>query len=242
MAKAEKTVRATAQAGMQSAGTAPILRTAGATVKSIGTVPATVKKGIRRIKRSRPARIAGFIGGRLRDGAYLVTGPVRAALSGIAHISMAIHKVLAAVMAIIFAVLIIFILLLLFSAFITTLGNATGEIIEGVVTDEDLAEHICHLNERNMERFEEAVTLAKEPPGHDADKVDAQGLYPDEAYHGVHLYHYGSPKTPDASDANIYHNDIPGTPPAGYHFYYIDANGETIANHTGLKQRWGCEL
>lgn len=222
----------TAKGSMSSVGTAPFLKTVGDAVKTIDSAKKSAQKGFRRIRCSRPVRVAGYVGGRLQQGAYLVTMPVRAALSGIAHIREGIRKILAAVLVMIFAVLLIFILLLLFAAFITTIGNSTGEIIGGMVTDEELAEHIRHLNDRNEQRFREAVRIAKEAPRHDADRIDTLGLYPDEAYHGVHLYHYGSPKTPDAEDANIYHNDIPGTPPAGYHYYYIDANGETIANHT----------
>ena len=231
-AGADKLIRQAAQSGMSAAGTAPLLKTAGSTVKSIGDTAQNIKRKVRRVRRSRPVRVAGFVGGRIRDGAYLVTAPARVILGGFAHIREAIRKVLAAILAVLFAVLLIFLLLIMFSAFITTLGNSTGEIIGGVVTDESLAEHIRHLNERNAQRFQEAVQIAKQPPAHDGDHLDAEGLYPDEAYHGVHLYHYGSPKKPDAADANIYHNDVPGTPPAGYHYYYIDANGQTMANHT----------
>ena len=159
-AKGSGTVRSAALNGMRSAGTAPLIKTAGSTVKSIGKTTGSLQRGFRKVRKSRAARTIGFIGRRIRDAGYVVTAPARITLSSLAHVRAAVRKVIAVLFAVVFAVLLIFLLLIMFSAFITTVGNSTGEIIGGVVTDDSLSEHIRHLNERNMQKFQDAVSLA----------------------------------------------------------------------------------
>ena len=191
-----------------------------------------LSRRMKRLKQNRVIRYTAFIRRRTGSVIHIATAPVRLPLIAFSKLYYGIRKIIASILVLLFAAILLFMLFIMFSAFITSVGNATGEIIEKVVTDDDLAAHIRHLNERNLAKFQEAVDIVKAGPQHDAEHTDSTGRYPDEAYGGEKLYHYGSPKDRYAPDADFYHNDLSGEVPGGFHYIYLDANGQMIGNNT----------
>ena len=165
------------------------------------------------------------------EGAERAKRASRQAIRLLARIKKLFRKIAFFFGIIAFLIIVIFMLLMAFAALLTASGNAAGELIYGVITDEEIGEHIKMLNEKGKEKYEEAISIALSSPSHDDAHVDKKGLFPDEAREGVSLYHYGSPREKDDPDRDIYHNRVNGETKGGYHIYYLDSYGNTI----GLK-------
>lgn len=132
-----------------------------------------------------------------------------------------------------FFLIVVFLLLTVFTSFVLASGNAAGEMIYGVITDGEIKRHIEELNAKGMEKYADAFSIALSAPEHDAEQIDSKGLFPDEARQGVKLYHYGSPRTRNAADADIYHSEVAGSQTSnGYHIYYLDSYGNAIGQQT----------
>ena len=199
----------------------------------------TVKTASSVIANTKAARIAVKVGKKTAFGAK-VTGhvvnkalaPIRAISSGISKIEKWFKKLWKYLLAACAVLLLAVILVIVVAALI----QSSGTVIEGALytssTDEDIKDHMETLKGYDTDKYQKAMNLATKNPKHDASRVDDKGLYPDEAYNGVHLYRYGSPKTKDDSNADIYHNDIGGKSKNGYHIYYLDSEGNVIGNNT----------
>ena len=157
----------------------------------------------------------------------------RYVLRHLAHTKKLVRKLAYFLGLAIFAVMVLFLFLTAFSSLLIASGNAAGEVVYGIITDPDIKTHIEELNEKGLAKYEEAFQIALSAPEHDENAADSKGLCPDEARLGVKLYHYGSPKTKDAEDADIYHNDVSGSQTTnGYHIYYLDSRGNTVGQNT----------
>ncbi len=159
--------------------------------------------------------------------------PVRAVKKGIGKIYMSIRKAAIWLFCAIFFIVLLLVGLNMLSAAIQAAFAGQGTLFESTILDEKMPQRISRLKNKDLEKYQDAIDIATSPPKHDPDHIDSKGLYPDEAYFGVKLYHYGSPESPTSEDAGIYHNDIPGSETKrGYHIYFLDSTGHTIGNST----------
>ncbi|SDB56477.1 NlpC/P60 family protein [Butyrivibrio sp. INlla16] len=202
------------------------VKNAGKTVSKIRNVKA-VRKSASAIKRT--TRIGKKVG----QVILIPFIPVRFVKAGIGKVYMALRKVAIWTFVALFLIILLLVGMLLLSATIQSIVASQGTLFESTILDEKMSDRISRLKDKDLQKYQEAIDIATSPPKHDADHVDSKGLYPDEAYFGVKLYHYGSPESPSDPDAGIYHNDIPGSETKnGYHIYFLDSEGKTIGNST----------
>lgn len=208
-----------------SAGKGVALR-AGMTVNKIKHSRAVTRtsKAVRKVKKI--GRGAAHIAG-------IPFMPVRAVKKTVGKVYKLFYKAAIAAFVVIFCLTASLILLLFAAAAIQSVVAGQGTLFQSTILDEKIPERITRLKNKDTEKYQKVIDIATSPPQHDADHIDSKGLYPDEAYFGVKLYHYGSPETKDSADANIYHNYIEGSETKnGYHIYFLDSNGNTIGNST----------
>lgn len=180
------------------------------------------KAAVRKITSSAPVRA--------------ITAPFRflgSAFNGLRTIIFKFLKIVGIVIAAIFAFyFLIMLLFTLIDAASTTVINITSTIIVQR-KDESMHTLVEDFLEKDAEKYEEAKKIATDPPKHDASHIDAEGYYPDEAYNGEKLYHYGHPQSADDANANMYHNDIEGSETDnGYNIAYLDADGNVVGQDT----------
>ncbi|MCR5100473.1 MAG: hypothetical protein K6B41_03855, partial [Butyrivibrio sp.] len=197
---------------------------AGYKVKTAGK---TVAKGARTIKRVS------------KTTKRIITMPVNVALKPFRIVFKAYgsfietcYAILKFIFVPLFIAVITYAILLIISVIVMSMGNVSYEAEHSLILSEAIKEHIKDLQERSQLKYDKALEMAEGLPEHDFEHIDEEGLYPDEAYFGVRLYHYGSPNGRDDPYANLYHNDEDGEADNGYHIYFIDSNGNVIGNNT----------
>ena len=236
---AARTVRETKPAKLRAgkpfsiAGRSPVVRSVKSDTDMVRTAKRTVRTVTTSFRTGKFVKNAKAFQKGFRKGTDIILLPGRIMGKILAVIGKVFHIVGIVIGIVCLVVIVVFLLMIAVTSAVLSSGEMAGNTIQYAVTDEEIGEHIGQLNEKGLEKYQEAFDIALSAPKHEDAHLDDEGLFPDEAHGGVTLYHYGHPKTKDAEDARIYHNDIAGSKTTnGYHIYYLDSAGNTVGQQT----------